>query len=368
MNSGLNAVLKARFSPSRNLVPIPSNRDELVQIRKPDFGAGVPSRLKATWIGHASFLVETTISAGASRGIRILLDPVWSNKVGPYGVVGPTRFSPPPCSIEDLPEIDAVLISHDHYDHLDLDTIRKIQAKSKGQIRFLCGLGVKAVILGLGVGVKSEQVTDLDWWDGVELAVEGVGSINIICTPAQHRSGRSLWNFGSTLWCSWVIEEAITGEGTLGLTDSSSSTSKYQHAKLTLGKKLYFAGDTGYCSVATDDEPSHVHSSMPPCPAFTEIGDLYGPFDLALLPIGCYLPRSFMSAQHSSPEDSIAIHKDIRSKKSIGMHYGTFRGSLSAHYEPVTEPPQRWEKACEVEGLAWGEEIGLCDIGETVVV
>lgn len=361
-------ILKARVSPSRNLVPIPSTRDELVQIRKPDFGVSVLGGLKATWIGHATFLVETSAIAGASRGITILLDPVWSNKVGPYGMVGPARFSPTPCSVEDLPDIDAVLISHDHYDHLDSDTVRKIHMRSKGHLRFFCALGMKSCLLGLGVGLKPEEITELDWWDGVQLSVEGVGSVNLVCTPAQHRSGRAPWNFWATLWCSWIVEEITDGAEETQSTDASSSLSEGPQKSSCTGKKLFFAGDTAYCAVTTNEESSHVNASVPPCPAFAEIGDLYGPFDLALLPIGCYSPRSFMSSVHSSPEDSVFTHKDIRSKKSIGMHYGTFRGSLSAHYEDVTEPPKRWKKACEEQGLTWGEDIGLCDIGETVIV
>lgn len=108
--------------------------------------------------------------------------------------------------------------------------------------------------------------------------------------------------------------------------------------------------------------------SLSRCPAFKEIGEKHGPFDLALLPIGCYSPRPFMSPVHCSPDDSIEIHKDVRSKKSIGMHYGTIRGGLSAQYEDVREPPQLWKESCEKAGLKWGEEIGLCDLGETVAV
>jgi N-acyl-phosphatidylethanolamine-hydrolysing phospholipase D len=134
------------------------------------------------------------------------------------------------------------------------------------------------------------------------------------------------------------------------------------------GKKLFFAGDTGYCHVQHDDQYSHHDAPHPPCPAFKEIGQLYGPFDLALVPVGCFKPRSVLSGQHSSPEDSLAIHRDIRSKKSIGMHFGTLRGAFSAAYEPVTEPAERWRKGAEAEGLEWGKDIGLCDIGGTVVV
>jgi L-ascorbate metabolism protein UlaG (beta-lactamase superfamily) len=147
------------------------------------------------------------------------------------------------------------------------------------------------------------------------------------------------------LWCSWVIEE-------LGSTPN---------------KKLYFAGDTGYRSVTEDDITTGIDpTQLPRCPAFAEIGQRYGPFDLALLPIGCYSPRTFMSGVHCSPEDAIEIHVDIQSRRSLGMHYGTVRGGLSAQYEDVTEPPKRWKQACEKRRLKWGDEILLCDIGETV--
>jgi N-acyl-phosphatidylethanolamine-hydrolysing phospholipase D len=261
------------------------------------------------------------------------------------GLVGPVRFTPPPCSIDDLPDVDAVVISHDHYDHLDSDTLKKLNAKQNGELRFICGLGVKAVLTGLGVGIKADQVTELDWWNGIKVQTETAGSVDLVCTPAQHRSGRTPWNFDGTLWCSWIVKES------------------QEH-----GKKLFFAGDTGYCHVTSDEQFSHHDAPHPPCPAFKEVGGLYGPFDLALLPIGCFKPRSVLSGQHSSPEDSLSIHKDVRSKKSIGMHYGTLRGAYSAAYEPVLEPPERWRKGAEAEGYTWGEEVGLCDIGETVVV
>jgi len=343
--TALGDLFKARWgNTSKNFVPVPTDRTGLVPVRKPDFGLG-QGGLKATWIGHASFLVETPKASSAERGMRILLDPVWSDRVGPYGIVGPIRFTPPPCSLDDLPEIDAVCISHDHYDHLDSDTLKKLNAKLNRNLKFLCPLGIKAVLVGLGAGIREDQVTELDWWDPVRLQSEGLSGVELICTPAQHRSGRAPWNFDGTLWCSWVIKEATEG-----------------------GKSLFFAGDTGYCHVTSDNEPSHHNALHPPCPAFAEIGGLYGPFDLALLPIGCYQPRSLLSGQHSSPEDSIAMHKDVKSKKSIGMHYETFRGGVSMNYEPVTEPAERWRKAAEANGLRWGDEVSLCDIGETVIV
>jgi N-acyl-phosphatidylethanolamine-hydrolysing phospholipase D len=344
-NAGIVSAMRTRFSTPKNFVPVPADRLGLVQVLKPDFSSAVGNGLKVTWIGHASFLIETTAAEGKARGVRILLDPVWSDRVGPYGMVGPVRFTPPPCSIDELPEIDAVCISHDHYDHLDSPTLKALNAKQKGDIRYLCGLGVKSVLTGLGIGIKAGQVEELDWWDGLTVMKEGVGSVNLVCTPAQHRSGRTPWNFDGTLWCSWVVEEPQPS-----------------------GKKLFFAGDTGYCHVHADDQYSHHEAPHPPCPAFKEIGQLYGPFDLALVPVGCFKPRSVLSGQHSSPEDSLAIHKDVRSKKSIGMHFGTFRGAYSAAYEPVTEPAERWRKGAEAEGLEWGKDVDLCDIGGTVVV
>jgi N-acyl-phosphatidylethanolamine-hydrolysing phospholipase D len=126
-------------------------------------------------------------------------------------------------------------------------------------------------------------------------------------------------------------------------------------------------GDTGYRTV-TEEDAGKDESTLPHCPAFAEIGERYGPFDLALLPVGCYTPRTFMSSVHCAPEDSICIHKDVKSKKSLGMHYGTIRGGLSAQYEDVRDPPKRWKECCDRAGLKWGEEIVLCDIGETVAV
>ncbi|CAN9338580.1 unnamed protein product [Alternaria alternata] len=343
-NDGIITALRARFNTPKNFVPVPADRLGLVQVRKPDFN-NTTNGLKATWIGHASFLIETTASEGNERGMRILLDPVWSDRVGPYGMVGPVRFTPPPCTIDELPEIDAVCISHDHYDHLDSDMLKKLNAKQNGDLRFFCALGVKTVLTGLGVGIKADQVEEMDWWDGITMFKKGVGGAELICTPAQHRSGRTPWNFDGTLWCSWIIKEP------------SSS-----------GKKVFFAGDTGYCHVLSDDQYSHHNAPHPPCPAFKEIGNLYGPFDLALVPVGCFKPRSVLSGQHSSPQDSLAIHRDVKSKKSIGMHFGTFRGAYSASYEPVTEPPERWRKGAEADGLRWGVDVDLCDIGGTVVV
>jgi N-acyl-phosphatidylethanolamine-hydrolysing phospholipase D len=301
--SGL-AALKLKFLSGRGILPLPP-KDELVAIRSPDWG-GTIKGLKATWFGHASFLVETTAKHGAERGIRILFDPVFSERMSPVSFAGPKRFVQLPCKLEEVPFVDLVVISHNHYDHLDLSTIKYVYEKrGKGEVHFLCGLGLKKWFISCGIAAS--DITELDWWDARRVNVSSFGSVDLICTPSQHDSARTTSDKGQTLWCSWVLEETFE-------TDSAQASPP---------KKLFFAGDTGYRHVSKADE------SGPACPAFAEIGNKYGPIDLALLPIGCFLPREFMSTVHASPEDSICIHKDIRSKRSIGMHYGTIRAGIS---------------------------------------
>lgn len=336
-------------NPEKNQVPVPQGPDgarseELVKVRNPDWGQDKPDRLRATWIGHASFLVETPVMNGASRGVRLLFDPVFSERTSPVGFLGPKRYTPVPCSIDELPEVDIVCISHNHYDHLDIHTVTELQRIRKDKIHFVAGLNTKpwfkAHVCPAG------QATDLDWWQACEIDIEGFGSVKLTCLPCQHASRRSISDGDKALWCSWVLEAG--------------------------GKKVYFAGDTAYQAV---DTPS-------PCPAFVQIGETLGPFDMAMLPIGLFKPQAFMGGVHSSPEQSLEIHKEVRSKLSLGMHYGTFRGGISQAYEDVREPPRRWREAAEKEGLWLGggvegtgqpidvqrEGVGLCDIGETVAV
>jgi N-acyl-phosphatidylethanolamine-hydrolysing phospholipase D len=215
----LGHIFSTRFSRNRNFVPVPSTRDELVPLREPDWGVNKPSNLRATWIGHASFLAETAVAPGKDRGVRMLLDPVFAERVGPWGMVGPRRFSPTPCRLEDLPEVDAVVISHNHYDHLDVETVKALYASRK-DLHFFCALNTKSWFVASGVAEKN--VTELDWWDSAELEVKDVGTVKLTCTPAQHTSGRGISDHDNMLWCSWVIEETATEPL----------------------RKLYFAGDS----------------------------------------------------------------------------------------------------------------------------
>ncbi len=347
----LPTIFKTRFGnhPEKNFVPVPegpngARSDELVKVRKPSWGQEKPDRLRATWIGHASFLVETPAIAPAKRGVRILFDPVFSERTSPFSFLGPKRYTPTPCSIAELPEVDAICISHNHYDHLDYHTIIELYRLRKGNIHFFVPLNDKAWFVKYIC--PSECVTEMDWWQGCELDVKDIGSVELTCTPSQHSASRSGYDRDRCLWCSWSLDAG--------------------------SKKMYFAGDTGYQAVGS---PS-------PCPAFKDIGKQLGPYDLALLPIGLCTPQVVMGSVHATPEQSLQIHKEIGSKLSIGMHYGTVRGGISGQYEPVTDPPRRWREAAEKESLWRGggiegkgstvdtskDGVGLCDVGETVCI
>ncbi|KAH9811692.1 Beta-lactamase superfamily domain [Teratosphaeria destructans] len=349
---GMLSAFRMRFgnSSGKKFVPVPqgpngTRSDELVKVLQPTWGAGQKSRLRATWIGHASFLIEFPAPKGAERGIRILCDPVFSERTSPAQWIGPKRYTPPCCTLDELPEVDVICISHNHYDHLDHASVQHVYNKQRAKPHCFAGLG-NAQWFRQHVGFREDEVTDADWWDSFDIAVPGLGSIRLTCCPVQHGSGRSLNDQGKTLWCSWAMEAE--------------------------GKKLYFSGDTAYQAL---DTPS-------PCPAFKEIGQTVGPFHLALLPIGLMTPASFMGSVHATPEQSLCIHKDVRSSLSIGMHYGTVRGGISAQYEDVRDPPRRWRVAAEKEDLWRGggvegdgtavdtskPGVGLCHVGETVMV
>ncbi|CAK7207961.1 Protein-lysine N-methyltransferase efm4 [Sporothrix eucalyptigena] len=335
---------------------MPENREGLVPIQKPDWGAAAsPQQIKATWIGHSSFLVEMP-STRQSRGLRFLMDPVFAKRMGPAQLVGPKRFSPTPCTLDELPLVDAICISHNHYDHLDICTVKHLYA-DKAQKRTAAGLPPLHIFCGLGskkwfvhsCGIRPEHVTEMDWWDEVNVSSQDAavsGTVRLVCTPSQHDSRRSPGDLNQMLWCSFVLLLA-------GPAPAS----------------VFFSGDTGYRSITVDDVAAKTPlADLPHCPAFSEIGEKYGPISLSLIPIGCYSPRTFMSGVHSAPEDAVSIHFDVKSQLSVGMHYGTVRGGISAHYEDVTEPPKMWRSEGEARGLVWDKDMRLCNIGETVVV
>ncbi|WWC67746.1 uncharacterized protein I206_101658 [Kwoniella pini CBS 10737] len=296
---------------------------------KPTFGSQIPSNeLKVTWLGHACALIELPSredgEAGLKgRGVRILFDPVLSDTQA-YGF-GPKRLSTNPCKIEDLPEVDAIAISHNHYDHLDLPSLKGIFEDQKAKYgklpKLFLPLNNYHVVTGLSLG--RENVIEMDWFEDREVSVQGVGDIKITCTPSQHTASRVGWDKDNSLWSSWAIKD--------------------NHSKAS----VWFGGDTGYCTMKID---SHKLEDVPAegvCPAFKEIGERLGPFTVGLIPIGAYEPRTMFSPAHAAPIDSVRIFKDTKCQNAIGIHWGTFQMT----FEPFTEPPERLKVAAKTIGL-----------------
>ncbi|KAK9248813.1 beta-lactamase superfamily domain-containing protein [Lipomyces tetrasporus] len=294
----------------------------------PDFSAPIsdPSNIRATWLGHATYYVEMP------TGLRVLFDPLLGNKCVPRWAPGFNRISPPPCKISDIPAVDLVVISHYHYDHLDEYSIDLIR-KHFPEAHYFVPLGIKGWFTKKGI----HDVTELDWWEERDISVNGVTS-TISCLPSQHGGNRSISDHGMSLWSSW----SITSKG-----------------------KVYFAGDTGYRHVPklpADQDDYAIE--MPHCPAFEEIGEHRGPFDLALIPIGAYSPRWIMSKVHCNPFDSVNLFQDVMAKRALAMHFGTW----ILTDEPVLEPVEKLREALRRKGLP---ETGLFDaiqIGQAVEV
>lgn len=230
--------------------------------------------LRATWLGHSTLYLEVD-------GARVLIDPVFGSRASPVSFAGPKRFHPPPVTIEQLPAIDVVLISHDHHDHLDPPSIRALAAR---RVPFVTSLGVGARLERFGIA--PERITELDWWE--EHVLPG-GGLSLTATPAQHFSGRSLFDRNSTLWSSWVLT--------------------------TAARRIFYSGDTGL----TDD--------------LREIGRRFGPFDLSFLEIGAWHPA--WGAIHLGPENALRAFDMLGGGTFVPVHWGTFDLALHAWDEPI---------------------------------
>jgi L-ascorbate metabolism protein UlaG (beta-lactamase superfamily) len=233
--------------------------------------------IRVTFVNHSTFLIQL-------EGMNILTDPVWGRRASPFSWAGPQRMTPPGLGLEELPRIDLVVLTHNHYDHLDIDTMRTI-----------FGAHHPRIVVPLGVRAFLEQQSlrgaeEVDWWDLVTVNKD----IQIQAVPAQHFSGRGFLDRDATLWCGYVLK---TPKG-----------------------NIYFAGDTGYNPVT-----------------FKEIGTRCGPMKISFIPIGAYRPQWFMAPIHVSPEDAMRIHSDVRSETSIAMHYGTFALSDEGQDEPLND-------------------------------
>ena len=249
-----------------------------------------------TWVGHSTLLVRMA-------GVTFLTDPIWSESASPVSL-GPRRLVAPGLAIDDLPGIDFVVVSHNHYDHMDVSTLRELARRGT---RFLVPLANAHILARYGIA----PVEELDWWQSVR-----IGDAEVHCVPARHWSRRGLFDMNAALWSGWVV---TVGE-----------------------RKFYFAGDTGSFS------------------GFAEIGERFGPIDLAAIPIGAYLPREMMAPAHLDPDEAVAALADLGARRSVAVHFGTF--VLSD--EPFDAPPRRFREASDRAGRGEARDWVL-DVGET---
>jgi N-acyl-phosphatidylethanolamine-hydrolysing phospholipase D len=258
-------------------------------------GGGHPT---VTWVGHSTLLIQL-------GGLNILTDPHWGERASPLSWAGPRRLSRPGLRFEDVPKIHVVLLSHDHYDHLDLGTVKRL-ARTHDPL-FLVPLGLRAWLKDVGI----TRVEELDWWGTYEH-----GGLSFVCVPAQHFSQRTPWDRDRRLWASWAV--------------------------LGAGRRLYFGGDTGYF------------------PGFKEIGGRLGPFDLSAIAIGAYVPPAIMGFTHTTPEQAVQASADLRSRVLLGIHWGTF----DLADEPLDEPPGRMLAEAARRGIG-ADRAWILKLGET---
>ncbi|MDH3205501.1 MAG: MBL fold metallo-hydrolase [Gemmatimonadota bacterium] len=274
-------------------------------------------QVRVTWIGHATYLIQLP-------GLNLLTDPVWSERASPVPFAGAKRFSPPGLAFESLPPIHGVLLSHDHYDHLDRPTVRALHRRFGDDLAWYTPLGYRAWFGALGV----THIVECDWWDRVEAPT---GGFELTAAPARHWTRRTPWSTNTRLWCSWAI------------TPAGRSLAAPESAP---GPAVYFGGDSGYAA------------------CFAEIGMRLGPFDVSLIPVGAYEPAWFMSASHMNPEEAVQVYRDLGASGAfIPTHWGTFRLT----FEDPLEPPERTRMAWHAAGLD-ASDLRVARHGETIVV
>jgi N-acyl-phosphatidylethanolamine-hydrolysing phospholipase D len=269
---------------------------------------------RVTWVGHASFLLELP-------GANLLTDPVWSPRVSPVPWIGSRRFVPASPGVDALPEIHGVILSHDHFDHLDSPTVRRLHRRFGHALEWFTPPGYRSWFQRRGI----RNVTELDWWQ----SAPGPAGHAITAAPARHWTRRTPWGTNTRLWNSWVIGTP-TGAGGTGVR----------------APRIYFGGDTAYAS------------------HFTEVADRLGPFDASLLPIGAYEPRWFMKVSHMNPEEAVQAYVDLGSAGDfIPTHWGTFRLT----FEDPLEPPERTRAAWTEAGLD-PDRLRIPRHGETLLI
>lgn len=298
--------LRWQWERWRDGLPKPPANGYAFPVERPDIDWLKQNRSEATatWIGHATVLLQV-------GGLNILTDPMFSERASPLSWIGPKRKTPPAMRIEELPRIDAVIVSHNHYDHLDLPTLRALDKQAGGPPLFLMPLGVGDWLKRQGIA----NVQQLDWWQS-----HPVGSSHLHFVPVQHWSARGLFDRFETLWGGWVIESQADGKPF----------------------KAFFTGDTGYSK------------------DFIDIHRRFGDFDFAMIPVGAYEPRWFMKPQHVNPEEAVQIHRDLRARRSLGIHWGAFELTDEALDEPLSAL-----QAALVSAKLIGEPFVTTPLGQT---
>ena len=326
----LSDLLRWKLNAFRDDLPPPPKTPTPVQA--PDLAlinanamAGTAMQPMVTWIGHATALVQAS-------GLNVLTDPIFSERAFPVQIAGPKRTQPPGVALADLPPIDVVIVSHNHYDHLDRLSVIALNAKAQSATVFLVPLGNKPWMESIGI----TNVIELDWWDSVTLtrnqdgkptrAAPGQAGVEFFLTPVQHWSARGLGDRSKTLWGGWSV--------------------------FGPDFQWYFGGDNGYSKDFADTFNKFPNRRLP--------GDATKLFDLALIPIGAYEPRWFMKEQHVNPIEAVQTHKDLGAAKSIGIHWGTF----NLTDEALDQPPIDLIAARKAMGVVEADFF-LLKIGET---
>ncbi len=274
-------------NPRKAILPLATSHPEILKENR--------TRFSVTWIGHSTLFIQLD-------GVNILTDPIFSARCSPFSFIGPKRAVPPGIPLDRLPPIDLVVISHDHYDHLDKATIERLGNRPL----YVVPIAIGKILRSWGI----THFTELDWWDSLKF-----NGLTIVCTPAQHFSGRTPLGQNRTLWASWLLK-------------GSSS--------------FYFGGDTGYF------------------PGFSAIARKEGKIDYAALPIGANEPRWFMKPVHMNPADAVRAFLNLNAQVLLPIHWGTFQ----LGDEPLDEPPKMLVKGAEKEGIA-PERLWILKHGET---
>lgn len=292
--AGGSRFLEWQWERIRDAVPKPPANAYRFPMAEPDLPWLTTNRSQAsaTWIGHATVLVQV-------NGVNVLTDPIFSERASPVSFAGPQRKVVPGLGLAQLPHVDVVLISHNHYDHLDRDSVRALNSQAGGPPLFLVPLGLKSWMAALGI----TNVRELDWWS--QTSVPG---LDLHLVPVQHWSARGIHDRFDTLWGGWMVRTPASAPKPFS---------------------FFFAGDTGYSK------------------DFADIGAKFGNVDLALLPIGAYAPRWFMRGQHIDPAEAIKIHRDLKASHSIAIHWGTFELTDEA----LDEPPALLAREMQQAGM-----------------